>query len=380
MNEIFEDEHIAFGESVKQFIDRHIAPNFEDWEKNKIVDRSLFLEAGKAGFIGVDVDEEFGGGGVHDFRYNAILDREISKSGFSGAALALALQNDVVLPYFSDLTNAEQKQRWLPKIVTGEYVIAIAMTEPNTGSDLAGIRTSATLEGDEYVINGSKTFISNGQNADLVVVAVRTSPDPHRGLSLIVVERGTKGFNRGRNLDKIGLASQDTSELFFENCCVPRENLLGEENQGFYYLVKNLPQERLSLAIGALGAAEGAFEWTIDYVKERKAFGVPIGSFQNSRFQIAELSTEIDVAGSFVASCLTSHLQGRLDAIRAAKVKLHTTEMQLRVVDRCLQLHGGYGYMKEYPIARAYVDARIQTIYGGTSEIMKEIIGRSYGL
>ncbi|MDA8277703.1 MAG: acyl-CoA dehydrogenase family protein [Actinomycetota bacterium] len=380
MDEIFEDEHLAFGESVKQFIDRHIAPNFDDWEKNKIVDRSLFLEAGKAGFIGVDVDESYGGGGVGDFRYNALLNLEVSRSGFTGAALALALQNDVVLPYFSDLTNDEQKQRWLPKIVTGEYVIAIAMTEPNTGSDLAGIRTSATLEGDHYLINGSKTFISNGQNADLVVVAVRTSPDPHRGLSLIVVERGMPGFNRGRNLDKIGLASQDTSELFFENCRVPRENLLGEENQGFYYLVKNLPQERLSLAIGALGAAEGAFGWTVEYVKERKAFGVPIGSFQNSRFQIAELSTELDVAGSFVASCLNAHLQGRLDAIRAAKVKLHTTEMQLRVVDRCLQLHGGYGYMREYPIARAYIDARIQTIYGGTSEIMKEIIGRSYGL
>ncbi len=380
MDEIFEDEHLAFGESVKQFIDRHIAPNFDDWEKNKIVDRSLFLEAGKAGFIGVDVDESYGGGGVGDFRYNALLNLEVSRSGFTGAALALALQNDVVLPYFSDLTNDEQKQRWLPKIVTGEYVIAIAMTEPNTGSDLAGIRTSATLEGDHYLINGSKTFISNGQNADLVVVAVRTSPDPHRGLSLIVVERGMPGFNRGRNLDKIGLASQDTSELFFENCRVPRENLLGEENQGFYYLVKNLPQERLSLAIGALGAAEGAFGWTVEYVKERKAFGVPIGSFQNSRFQIAELSTELDVAGRFVASCLTAHLQGRLDAIRAAKVKLHTTEMQLRVVDRCLQLHGGYGYMREYPIARAYIDARIQTIYGGTSEIMKEIIGRSYGL
>ncbi|MDA8196616.1 MAG: acyl-CoA dehydrogenase family protein [Actinomycetota bacterium] len=380
MNAIFEEEHLAFGESVRQFIDRHIAPNFEEWEKNKRVDRSLFIEAGKAGFIGVEIDESFGGGGVKDFRYNAVLDREIARSGFTGAALALALQNDVVLPYFSDLTNEEQKKRWLPKIVSGQYIIAIAMTEPNTGSDLAGIRTSALVDGDEYVINGSKTFISNGQNADLVVVAVRTSQDPHKGLSLIVVERDTPGFTRGRNLDKIGLASQDTSELFFENCRVPRENLLGDEGQGFYYLVRNLPQERLSLALGALGAAEGAFEWTVEYIKERKAFGVPIGSFQNSRFTIADLSTELDVSASFVESCLVAHLNGQLDAIRAAKVKLHTTEMQLRVVDRCLQLHGGYGYMREYPIARAYVDARIQTIYGGTSEIMKEIIGRSYGL
>jgi len=278
------------------------------------------------------------------------------------------------------MTTEEQKARWLPGAVSGETILGIAMTEPGTGSDLTGIRTSAVRDGDTYVVNGAKTFISNGQNGDLFVVAVRTSPDRHGGLSLLVVEADTPGFERGRNLDKIGLQGQDTSELAFTDMRVPVENLLGSEGQGFGQLVHNLPQERLSLSVGAVAAAEGVFAKTVDYVKERKAFGSPISSFQNTRFVLAQISTELDLARTYLEDCIAEHVAGELTAARAARLKLWTTELQVSVADRCLQLHGGYGFMREYPVSRAFVDARIQTIYGGTSEIMKTIIAKDIGL
>jgi long-chain-acyl-CoA dehydrogenase len=292
----------------------------------------------------------------------------------------LSLQNDIVLPYLTDLTTAEQQRRWLPGVVTGETVIGVAMTEPGAGSDLAGIRTTAVRDSDHYVVNGAKTFISNGQTGDLFVVAVRTSPDRHKGLSLLVVEPEAPGFSRGRNLEKIGLHAQDTSELSFTDMRVPVENLLGEEGRGFYQLMNNLPQERLSLAVGAVAAAEGVMAETLAYVKQRNAFGSPISGLQNTQFVLAELSTEIDVARTYLDDCIAEHLTGELTAARAARLKWWTTELQVRTADRCLQLHGGYGYMREYPVSRAFVDARIQTIYGGTTEIMKTIIAKDLGI
>ena len=290
------------------------------------------------------------------------------------------MQNDVVLPYLTELTTAEQKARWLPGVVSGETVLGIAMTEPGAGSDLTGITTSAVRDGDHYVVNGSKTFISNGRNGDLFVVATRTSPDKHKGLTLLVVDAATTGFERGRNLDKIGLHAQDTSELSFHDMRVPVANRLGEEGEGFYQLVRNLPQERLSLSVGAIAAAEGVFARTLEYVKERTAFGSPIASFQNTQFVLAELATELDIARTFLDDCIAEHVRGELSAARAARLKWWATELQVRTADRCLQLHGGYGYMREYPVARAFVDARIQTIYGGTSEIMKTIVAKDLGI
>ena len=295
--------------------------------------------------------EEFGGAGVDDFRYNAIVVEELQRAGAAAEAIALSLQNDIVLPYLTDLTNAEQRRRWLPGVVTGETVIGIAMTEPGAGSDLAGIRTTAVRDGDHYVVNGAKTFISNGQTGDLFVVAVRTAPDRHKGLSLLVVEPDTPGFSRGRNLEKIGLHAQDTSELSFTDMRVPVANLLGEENRGFYQLMNNLPQERLSLAVGAVAAAEGVLAETLDYVKQRKAFGSPISGLQNTQFVLAELATEIDIARTYLDDCIAEHLDACLTAARAARLKWWTTELQVRTADRCLQLHGGYGYMREYPVA-----------------------------
>ena len=344
------------------------------------MDRSLFTEAGKLGLLAFSVPEEFGGAGVEDFRYNAIVVDELQRAGAAAEAIALSLQNDIVLPYLTDLTTAEQKQRWLPGVVTGETVIGIAMTEPGAGSDLAGIRTTATRDGDHYVVNGAKTFISNGQTGDLFVVAARTGADRHKGLSLLVVDPGMPGFDRGRNLEKIGLHAQDTSELSFTDMRVPVDNLLGEEGRGFYQLMNNLPQERLSLAVGAVAAAEGVLAETLDYVKQRKAFGSAISGLQNTQFVLAELATEIDVARTYLDDCIAEHLMGELTAARAAKLKWWTTELQVRTADRCLQLHGGYGYMREYPVSRAFVDARIQTIYGGTTEIMKTIVAKDLGI
>ena len=377
---LYEPEHEEFAKLVTHFVEQHVAPNVERWEAQGKVDRELFTEAATAGILGFGIPEEYGGGGIDDFRFNTILTEQLARTPGSSGMGGIGLQNDVVFPYFLHLTNEEQRARWLPEMAQGKRVTAIAMTEPGTGSDLAGIRTRAVRDGDHYVVNGAKTFISNGQNADLVVTVVRTSDDPHRGLSLLVIEGGTPGFERGRNLEKIGLHTQDTSELFFTDVRVPVENLLGEEGQGFYLLMENLPQERLTIAVGATAAAEGSFTRTLQYVKERKAFGRAIGSFQNTRFVMAELATELSVTRTYVDDCIRRHVAKELSAEDAAAAKWWTTELQQRVVNRCLQLHGGYGYMREYRIARDYEDARITTIYGGTTEIMKEIVGRSLGL
>ncbi|TDH55929.1 acyl-CoA dehydrogenase [Mycobacterium eburneum] len=373
-------EHHQFRQVVHDFVQRTVVPAHENWEHGGCWDRALFTEAGKLGLLGFPVPEEYGGPGVNDYRYHAIVIDELQRVGAAAEAIAFSLQNDVVLPYLTDLTTPEQKQRWLPGVVTGDTVLGIAMTEPGTGSDLAGIRTTARRDGDHYVVNGAKTFISNGQTGDLFVIAVRTGPDRHRGLSLLVVDPTTPGFARGRNLEKIGLHAQDTSELTFTDLRVPVDNLLGEEGEGFFQLVRNLPQERLSLGVGAVAAAEGVLAETLDYVQQRQAFGTPIASFQNTQFVLAEVATELDIARTYLDDCIATHLEGKLTAARAAKLKWWTTDLQLRTADRCLQLYGGYGYMREYPVSRAFVDARIQTIYGGTNEIMKTIIAKDLGL
>ena len=376
---LFEPEHDLFRESYRAFLDKHVAPYHDQWEKDKIVDRGVWLEAGKQGFIGMAMPEEYGGGGNPDFRYNTIVTEETVARRFTG--LGFGLHNDVVAPYLLRLANEEQKQRWFPSFCTGELITAIAMTEPGTGSDLQGIKTRAVRHGDHYLLNGSKTFITNGINSDLVIVVAQTDPEKGAlGFSLLVVERGMAGFERGRHLDKIGLDAQDTAELSFTDVLVPAENLLGEEGQGFVYLMQNLPQERISIAIAAAAAMESVLEDTLQYTKERKAFGKPIGSFQNSRFLLAELATEATAVRIMVDEFIKLHLEDKLSAEQAAMAKWYCTEQQVKLIDRCLQLHGGYGYMREYSVARAYLDARVQTIYGGTTEIMKEIIGRSLGV
>ena len=374
---IFDEEHDLFRASFRQFVDKEIVPNNERWEKAGAVDRELFQRAGASGFLGFAAPEEHGGGGVRDFRYNLVLSEEIQAAGVGAAGLGLTLHTDICLPYFLDLTNDEQKARWLPGVCSGELITAIGMTEPGTGSDLAGIGTTAIRDGDHYVVNGSKTFITNGINADLVVTAVKTDPSQrHAGMSLLVLERGMDGFERGRNLDKIGMHSQDTAELFFTDVHVPAANLLGEEGRGFHHLVDKLPQERLSIAAAGVAAARAALGWSLEYVQERTAFGQPIGSFQNTRFVLAEVATEVEIGQAFIDTCVVALNEGTLSAEEAAMAKWWCTELQNRVVDRCLQLFGGYGYMTEYPIARAYADARVTTIYGGTTEIMKEIISK----
>jgi len=378
---LFDPEHDQFRASVRQFLAKEVEPRNEEFERAGIVDRDVFLKAGEAGFLGFAVPEEHGGGGVRDFRYNAVLGEETQAAGLASAGLGLTLHTDICLPYFLDLTTDEQKQRWLPGIATGELITAVAMTEPGTGSDLAGIATTAVRDGDHYVVNGSKTFITNGINGDLVITAVKTDPTQrHTGMSLLVVEAGTPGFERGRNLEKLGLHGQDTAELFFTDVRVPVENLLGTEGMGFRHLAQKLAQERLSIAVAGIAAARAALDWTVTYVKERTAFGQPIGSFQNSKFRLAELATDVEVGQAFVDRCIRALNDGELTAEEAAMAKMWCTELQGRAVDLGVQLHGGYGYMLEYPIARAYADARITRIYGGTSEIMKEIIGRSLGL
>jgi alkylation response protein AidB-like acyl-CoA dehydrogenase len=376
---LFEPEHEMFRESFRTFLDRHVAPHHEQWEKDKLVDRDVWLEAGKQGFLGMAVPEEYGGGGVDDFRYNTVITEEVIAGRYSG--LGFSLHNDVAAPYLLRLATEEQKQRWLPKFCSGDIISAIAMTEPGTGSDLQGIKTRAVKHGDHYILNGSKTFITNGIHSDLVIVVAQTDPDKGAlGFSLLVVERGMAGFERGRKLDKIGLDAQDTAELSFTDVQVPAENLLGEEGQGFIYLMQNLPQERISIAIMAAAAMESVLDVTLQYAKERKAFGKPIGSQQNSRFLLAELSTEATVVRMMVDEFIKLHLDEKLTVEQAAMAKWYSTEKQVHLIDRCLQLHGGYGYMREYDVARAYLDARVQTIYGGTTEIMKEIIGRSLGV
>ncbi len=377
--DLFEWEHEQFRAAFKQFIEREILPHYDRWEQEGIVDRGLWQAAGHGGFIAMAVPPEYGGPGITDFRFNVIVTEEIARAGV--APVAFPLLNDVTLAYFLGLTDEDQKRRWLPGITKGELITAIAMTEPSTGSDVAGIRTTARRDGDHYIVSGSKTFITNGQNADLVIVAAKTDPDAgSKGVSLLVLERDMPGFKRGRNLQKIGQHAQDTSELFFDEVRVPLANRLGAEGSGFYSLMHNLAQERLSIAVTSVAVTETVLEQTIHYVRERRAFGQPIGAFQNTRFLIAELHTETTIARVFVDQCIKSHLVKELAPETAAMAKWWTSELLVRVIDRCLQLHGGYGYMLEYPIARAYVDWRPQTIYGGSTEIMKEIIGRSLRL
>ncbi|MDT5367811.1 MAG: hypothetical protein QOC62_2242 [Mycobacterium sp.] len=376
---VFEAEHEQLRETTKQYIERELVPNAEKWERERIVDRSAFVTAGKYGLIGFNMPEEYGGGGSDDFRFNAVIDEEIARYG--GPAPSLSLQNDVVGPYFIRLCTEEQKRRWLPGIASGETIVAIAMTEPGAGSDLAGIRTSAVRDGDDWIVNGAKTFISSGINSDLVIVVTRTDPEAgHKGFTLLVVERDMPGFTRGRKLDKMGLHAQDTSELNFENVRVPSKNVLGEQGRGFYHLMHNLPSERLSIAISAIAGARETWRQTLQYAKDRKAFGKPIGSFQHNRFLLAEMDTELDVSERYIDRCLQAVVDDELTAVEAAKAKWWCTETAKKVIDGCVQLHGGYGYMMEYRVARDYVDSRVQTIFGGTTEIMKDIIGRDLEL
>ncbi|MGI5161308.1 acyl-CoA dehydrogenase family protein [Microbispora sp. CA-102843] len=377
--DLFDEEHDLFRETVREFMAREVVPHHAQWEKDGIVPREVWKKAGELGMFGFSVPEEYGGSGITDFRYNMVIVEEIIRVGASG--LGFGLHNDIMAPYMVDLTDDEQKQRWLPGFASGELITAIGMTEPGAGSDLQGIRTTAVREGDHYVVNGQKTFITNGINSDLVVVVTKTDPSAGaRGTSLLVVERGMEGFTRGRNLEKVGMHAQDTAELFFENVRVPVANLLGaEEGQGFFQLMNNLPQERLSIAVAAVAAAETVLEETIEYCRNRTAFGRSIGKFQNTRFLLAELATEVEIARHYVDKCVRALNAKELTAVDAAKAKWWTTELQNKVIDRCVQLHGGYGYMLEYPVAKAWLDSRVQTIYGGTTEIMKEIIGRSFG-
>jgi alkylation response protein AidB-like acyl-CoA dehydrogenase len=379
MREIFEPEHESFRSTVRSFLEQEVTPHHPRWEKDGLVDRAVWTRAGELGLLCFDVEEEYGGAGVRDFRYNMVMAEELTRAGANGPGFLV--HTDIIVPYISSLGSEQQKKRWLPGLVSGELISAIAMTEPGAGSDLQGIRTTAVDKGDHYVLNGSKTFISNGILADLVIVVAKTDPAAgHKGISLLVVERGMTGFERGRNLDKIGLKAQDTAELFFDDVVVPKENLLGEEGSGFVSLMVNLPQERLSIAMIAAAACEHVLDLSLAYAKEREAFGKPIGKFQHNRFLIAEMATEAHIARVFVDDCVRRHNAGQLDAKLASMAKWWTTELQTKLVDRAVQLHGGYGYMMEYPVARAFVDSRIQTIYGGTTEVQKEIIGRSLGL
>jgi alkylation response protein AidB-like acyl-CoA dehydrogenase len=384
---LYEDVHKDFRASFCTFLEREVlgeTGRYGEWERNGIVPREVFALAGRGGFLGMAVPERYGGAGAEDFRFNLVIGEETQRAGVGGFGLGITLHNDICLPYFLTYCNEQQRERWLGGIASGELITALAMTEPGVGSDIASMSTRARHEGDHYVVDGTKTFITNGINADLVIVAVKTGTgghqNRHRDISLLVIERGMEGFERGRNLEKIGQHSQDTAELSFSDLHVPVENLLGEEGEGFRYLVSNLPQERLSIAASAVAAAEAALGWTLDYVRERQAFSQPIGSFQNSRFVLAEIRTETEIARAFVDRCAEALNASELTPEDAAMAKWWCTDLQGRVVDRCLQLHGGYGYMLEYPIARAYADARVTRIYGGTNEIMKEIVGRSMGL
>ena len=376
---ILEQEHEDFRQTVRAFLEKEVVPHHAQWEADGQVSREVWRAAGDQGLLCFDVDEQYGGAGVQDFRYNMVVAEEMCRAGASGPGFPV--HTDIIVPYISQLGTEEQKQRWLPGLVSGELISAIAMTEPGAGSDLQGIRTSAVDKGDHYVLNGAKTFISNGILSDLVIVVCRTNPDAgHQGISLLVVERGMAGFDRGRNLDKVGMKAQDTAELFFDDVLVPKENLLGQEGSGFISLMMNLPQERISIAVMAVAAVEQMLALSLEYAKGREAFGKPIGSFQHNRFLLAEMATEAHIARVFVNDCVQRLNAGQVDTSLASMAKWWTTELQKKVTDQAVQLHGGYGYMLEYPVAKAFLDGRIQTIYGGTTEIQKEIIGRSLGI
>lgn len=374
---VYDDEHQAVRELAAEFVTREIVPHHDRWEQEGKVDPDLFRRAGAAGLLGMSVPEEYGGGGVPDFRYNAVLVEEVARQGVFASGLGLTLHNDLCLPYYLAYATTEQRARWLAGLVSGELIGAIAMTEPGGGSDLAALRTTARRDGDDYVVNGSKIFISNGMNANLILLVARTSEERHGGLTILVLEEGTPGFSRGRLLDKVGMRSSDTAELIFEDARIPVANRLGEEGDGWGQLMHNLSQERLSLAVSAVAMASAVFTETLAYVDDRHAFGGPLSGRESIRMLLAELRTEIDVAQTFVDRCLADHVEGRLDPAVAAEAKWWTTEMQTRVIDRCLQLHGGYGYMREFRVARAFLDSRAQTIYGGTTEVMKQIIAKA---
>jgi acyl-CoA dehydrogenase len=378
MRKIFDEEHEIFRDSVRSFMKNEVQPHADRWHDKGIVDREAFEKAGAQGLLLMWADEKYGGAGVADFRYEQILIEENARYGDAG--FFITLHSRLVAPYIGELGTEEQKARWLPKSITGEHILAVAITEPGAGSDVAGIRTRAEDKGDHFLLNGSKTYISNGINADLVVVVAKTDPNSRHGLSLFVVERGMAGFERGRNLKKMGLKSQDTAELFFNNVKVPKQNLLGDLHRGFYHLMHFLGEERLLGAVGYLAAADAAFDITMDYIRERTAFGQPIADFQNTRFKMADMRTEIDVAQAFVDQCVEEHNRHALTADNAAKAKLFTSELEGRVMDNCVQLHGGAGYMDEYAICRMYLNARVSRIYAGSSEVMREIIARSVGL
>jgi alkylation response protein AidB-like acyl-CoA dehydrogenase len=376
---IFTEEHELFRETARTYYLRECAPHAAQWERDGQVSRAAWAAAGKAGLIGWELPEEYGGQDIHDFRYNAIMAEEMAAT--SSVGIGLGLQNDVLPPYLAGLTTEEQKARWLPGVVSGETVCALALSEPGAGSDLRAISTTARREGDQWVVDGSKTFITNGILADLVVVACKTDPQAgHKGISLIVVERGAEGFERGRKLDKVGMKAQDTAELFFHQVRVPAENLIGQEGRGFYHMMQNLPTERLAIAVSSLAAAERAFEITLEYAKSRTAFGQPIGSFQANRFALADVRAKLNAARGYVDGCIMALVDGHLTADDAAAAKYWTSETSWQVIDRCLQLFGGYGYVNEYEIARIWRDNRVQRVFGGTSEIMQEIVGRSLGL
>ncbi|MBB4210984.1 alkylation response protein AidB-like acyl-CoA dehydrogenase [Rhodothalassium salexigens DSM 2132] len=371
--DVYDSDHAVFRDSVRKFLAQEMHPHQDAWAEAGTSPKAFWRKAGEAGLLCPQVPEAYGGPGA-DFRYNCIVDEEI---GYGGAPIALSVHSDIVAPYILNYGSEEQKQTWLPRMVSGETVAAVAMTEPGTGSDLQSIKTTAERDGNHYVLNGQKTFISNGQNADLILVVAKTTPEGGaKGTSLILVEAERDGFSRGRNLKKMGQKAADTSELFFDNVRVPITNCVGNENQGFIYLMQELPQERLVIAVAAAAAAQHAFDITVDYVKQRQAFGRAVAKFQNTRFKLAEMKTDLKVGWAFVDQCIAKHMDGRLTADEGAMAKLWLSEMQGRLVDDCVQLHGGYGYMMEYPIAQHYVDARVQRIYGGTSEIMKELISR----
>ena len=378
---LYNEDHEAYRETVREFLKREVEPFKEHWDNERWIDREVFANAAKAGVYALQVDEAYGGAGETDYRYRMIVCEETARINAISFNTTISLQDDLVLHYLIDLTNEEQRERWLPGFATGTLIGALAMTEPGAGSDLRGIKTTAVRDGDNWILNGQKTFISSGIMADVVVVAARTEPDAgSRGLSLFVVERDTPGFERGRKLDKIGLPAQDTAELFFKDAVVPAANLLGEEGKGLPYLMSHLPRERLGVTAKAFAVSRAIFDKTVEYCKQRQAFGGPLTDLQHIRFELAEMRTEINIAETYVDKSVLAYNAGELSPVDAAEGKWYISELQKRVIDRCLQLHGGYGYMTEYDVGRAYVDTRVQTIYGGTTEIMKEIIGRSLGV
>jgi alkylation response protein AidB-like acyl-CoA dehydrogenase len=375
---IFASEHEDFRTTVRRFLEEEVVPHHARWEEQGFVDREVWLKAGQQGLLCTSMPEDYGGSGA-DKLFSVVIFEEVARVNATG--LGFSLHSEIVAPYILRYGSDEQKRRWLPAMARGELIGAIAMTEPAAGSDLQGIKTTASKGADHYLVNGSKTFITNGFLADLVITVVKTNPSAGaKGTSLLMLERGMPGFEKGKRLNKIGLRAQDTSELFFKDVKVPLQNLLGHENQGFVYLMQELPWERLQIAIGGVASAQAAIHWTVDYVKERKVFGTTVSSYQNTRFTLAEAQTEVQVAQVFVDKCIELLMVQKLDTATASMAKYWVSDLQCKVIDECLQLHGGYGYMWEYPIARAYADARVQRIYGGTNEIMKEVITRSMGL